>query len=96
VLYLGYADPPAQGNAFAGCLAPLRTLARRVAMLSGVTHVPVAHAIDPADRSFYDLDGIHPSAKASAVMAGLLADAIRAAPVWHAWAQRRPRRRKQR
>jgi len=78
VFVLGYADPPAGGNEFSGCLPHLRVLADRVTAIPGVVHVPVRDAIDPADPSFYDADRLHPSVKGSAAMAGLLADAIAA------------------
>lgn len=80
VLFLGYADPPAGGNEFSGCIPHLRRLAERLDTIPGVTLVPVHHAIDPADRSFYDADRVHPSVKGSSVMAGLLAAAINAPP----------------
>jgi len=42
-----------------------------------VSYVPVHHAIDPADSTLYDVDRVHPSVRASSVMAHLLADAIK-------------------
>jgi len=80
VFVLGYADPPLGGNDFTACIPHLRLLAKRLSVIPGVTHVPVRHAIDPADRSLYDADRVHPSVKGSSVMAGLLARAIEAAP----------------
>jgi len=77
VFVLGYADPPANGNEFRGCIPHLRTLAERLATIRGVTYVPVHPAIDPADGAFYDADRVHPSVRGSSVMAELLADAIR-------------------
>jgi len=76
VYVLGYANPPAGGNDFSGCIPHLRSLAQRLEAVHGVIHVPVHHVIDPADRSFYDEDRVHPSARGSSVMAKLLADAI--------------------
>ena len=78
VFVLGYADPPLGGNEFSGCIPHLRRLAERLDTIPGVILVPVHHAIDPADRSFYDADLVHPSVKGSSVMARLLADAIEA------------------
>jgi lysophospholipase L1-like esterase len=78
VFVLGYADPPVGGNDFSGCIADLRALADRLDALEGVTLVPVHQAIDPADMSYYDADRVHPSVKASLVMAKLLARAIEA------------------
>lgn len=80
VFVLGYPDPPAGGNDFSGCLADLRVLADRLDALEGVTLVPSHQAIDPADPSNYDPDRVHPSIKASSVMARLLADAIEMSP----------------
>ena len=79
VFLLGYADPPAGGNDFSGCIPHLRTLAERAKTIPGVTLVPVRQAIDPHDTSLYDADRVHPSTKGSAVMARLLAEAIDAA-----------------
>ncbi len=80
VFVLGYADPPLGGNEFTGCMPYVRALDDRVTALPGVIHVPVFQAIDPADGSYYDPDRVHPSVKASSVMARLLADAIEASP----------------
>lgn len=80
VFVLGYADPPSGGNEFTGCIPHLRVLADRLNAIPGVTHVPVRHAIDPADMSFYDTDRIHPSVKGSSVMAEVLSEAIEASP----------------
>jgi lysophospholipase L1-like esterase len=76
VFVLGYASPPLGGNEFSGCMPHLRTLAERLENLQGVTHVPVHHVIDPADISLYDADRVHPSVRGSAIMAGVLSDAI--------------------
>jgi len=76
VCVLGYADPPVGGNEFSGCMPCIRALDDRVKALPGVIHVPVHQAIDPADGWYYDADRVHPSLKASSVMAGLLFDAI--------------------
>ena len=78
VFVLGYADPPVGGNDFSGCIADLRALADRLDAMERVTLVPVHQAIDPADMSYYDADRVHPSVKASLVMAKLLARAIEA------------------
>ncbi|MEO0701185.1 MAG: SGNH/GDSL hydrolase family protein [Pseudomonadota bacterium] len=78
VFVLGYPDPPVGGNDFSGCVADLRALANRLDALEGVTLVPAHQAIDPADMSYYDADRVHPSVKASSVMAKLLARAIEA------------------
>lgn len=79
VFVLGYPDPPVGGNDFSGCVADLRVLADRLDAMEGVTLVPVHQVIDPADMSFYDADGVHPSIRGSSVMAELLASAIEAA-----------------
>jgi hypothetical protein len=76
VFVLGYASPPLGGNEFSGCMPHLRTLAERLENSQGVTHVPVHHVIDPADISLYDADRVHPSVRGSAIMAGVLSDAI--------------------
>ena len=80
VFVLGYPDPPAGGNDFSGCVADLRVLAGRLDAMEGVTIVPSHQAIDRGDISYYDADRVHPSIKASSVMAKLLADAIAASP----------------
>lgn len=80
VFVLEYAHPPTGGNEFSGCLPHLDNLADRLNALPGVVLVPVRHAINTADGTFYDEDRIHPSVKGASVMASLLADAINALP----------------
>lgn len=84
VIYLGYYAPPDGGNAYSHCIPWMTEMDRRIAALAdqtpGLTFVSATEVIDPANRSLYDPDWVHPSPAGAALIGALLADTIRALP----------------
>lgn len=79
---VGYYQPPISGGedtlaqcgpAFAALNERLRRLA---AQRAGVTYVTMGDVVDPTDLAAYDPDRIHPSARSSRAVAGLIGSAI--------------------
>ncbi len=84
VLLMGYyAAPQGADTAFTPCIDELTALndrlAQMAAALDGVYYASATEAIDPADRTHYDRDLVHPSAEGSRLIGLQLAQAIRAA-----------------
>lgn len=84
VVYLAYYDLPDITSEFTPCRSDLLTLeARAIALADQTDGFRVAagrSAIDPADLTLYDPDGIHPSPAGAALLGALLADTIRQLP----------------
>ncbi|WP_299812809.1 SGNH/GDSL hydrolase family protein [uncultured Jannaschia sp.] len=84
VAYLGYYDGPAGARtAFTPCEPAFDTIDARMSRLAdrnpGVLFFDAGTVIDPADRTLYAGDLIHPSRRGAARIGTALADAMRAA-----------------
>lgn len=81
VIYVGYLRSPGMGSPIEHCRDEGDELERRIARLAaidgGLHFVSLADLVPSGDRSFHAIDMIHPSAKASAAIAGRIAAVIR-------------------
>ncbi|MEO0378734.1 MAG: SGNH/GDSL hydrolase family protein [Pseudomonadota bacterium] len=81
VVYVGYLRTPGVPSVIDHCRAWGNAyearLARMAARDAGVTFVSIADLVPNGDRSFHDVDRIHPSPKGSAAIAARIAAAIR-------------------
>lgn len=81
VVALGYYALPAPADEDGFCGDTLPALTRRIEVMAaldpGVVFVAMADVVSPADRSAYDRDGVHPSARSSQAIGRKIADVIR-------------------
>lgn len=81
VVFVGYLRTPGVPSAIDHCTkwgdAYEARLARMAARDAGVTFVSIADLVPNGDRSFHDVDRIHPSPKGSAAIAARIEAAIR-------------------
>lgn len=84
VIYLGYMRNPGTFTLIKGCGSAGNELDRRLARMAefdaGVTFLPLADLVPKGDWSYHQVDRIHPSPKASRLIAERVAQQMRAAP----------------
>lgn len=82
VVYSGYMRNPGTTTPIKGCGPAGNELDRRLTLMAqfdkGVTFVPMANLVPYGDRSYHQIDGIHPTAKASLGIGKRLAAVIAA------------------
>ncbi len=80
VLYVGYLRSPGMNSPIEGCRDEGDELERRIAALAardpGVSFLSLADLVPPGDRSYFGIDMIHPSVKASRIIGRLVAQKI--------------------
>ncbi len=80
VLYLGYLRSPGMNSPIEGCKDEGDELERRLAMLAardpGMMFLSLADLVPPGDRSWFGVDMIHPSVKASRAIGQMVAQTI--------------------
>ncbi len=94
VLYLGYLRSPGMNSPIEGCKDEGDELERRLAMLAardpGMMFLSLADLVPPGDRSWFGVDMIHPSVKASRAIGQMVAQTIMQAEAAESQAQDGP------